>query len=326
MAGHKNSKSYPAGGTGMSPAAESLTQLPLHLTAILCLLALQDDLSRTALLDGLNQLEISPASHRRMKPDEMAEALKVLAARGWLQAADNRWRLTPGRENAVYLYMVTHPSAWGGDRSRPGYILRSEKSRLWYALLAGDGGALHLAEVMTHPGWSPRAHPAFLLLADGDGRQAFSLLGADIQTTLLAGFLEEACYSLSDCTIQYHHACTFSDAQGTTPPALREPLALQALWRDDAERLRRIAGEGELPPAVTGWAALCRGDTEAALEAYSLLVSRYRKTTRKRKLHLPPLPAMMSALTLLARHQPEHTPVLRELAHHAILIRQQNNR
>ncbi|KGT87106.1 hypothetical protein NG99_23955 [Erwinia typographi] len=120
MAGHKNSKSYPAGGTGISPEAGSLTQLPLHLTAILCLLALQDDLSRTALLDGLNQLEISPAAHRRMKPDEMAEALKVLAARGWLQAADNRWRLTPGRENAVYLYMVTHPSAWGGDRSRPG--------------------------------------------------------------------------------------------------------------------------------------------------------------------------------------------------------------
>ncbi|KGT91289.1 serine/threonine protein kinase [Erwinia typographi] len=309
----------------MSPEAESLRSLPLHLAAILCLLALQDDLAKTALLDGLHQLEISPVSTRSMNAADMAEALRMLTARGWLRTVDNRWHLTTGHENAVYLYMVTHPSVWGGsgqpgDHSRLRNTLRSEKARLWYALLAGDSGALslHLPEVMTHPGYAPRTHPAFLLLADGDGRLAFSLLEPGIQTTLLASFLDDACRRLSDCTALYQYACAFSDAQGTTPSALREPLALQAIWRDDRDRLERIVGEGELPPAVTGWAALCQGDREAALEAYRLLVSQYRRATRKRRLLLPPLPAMMTALTLLAGHQPEYTPTLRELAQYAV--------
>ncbi|STW38645.1 Uncharacterised protein [Klebsiella pneumoniae] len=82
---------------------------------------------------------------------------------------------------------------------------------------------------------------------------------------------------LTECSALYQYACTFSDARSTTSPALREPLALQALWRGDQGRLDQIAGEGELSPTVTGWMALCRGQKDTALEAYRLLVSQYRQ-------------------------------------------------
>ncbi|RYM64419.1 hypothetical protein BSQ98_10160 [Serratia liquefaciens] len=166
---------------------------------------------------------------------------------------------------------------------------------MWHALLAGDEATLpqYLDEWMTNSGYAPPAHPAVQLLADEAGRHTFALLNEAIQTALLASFLNDACYRLSDCSALYQYACIFSDARSTTPPALREPLALQALWRDDQDRLDQIAGEGELPPTVTGWMALCRGQKDAALEAYRQLVSQYRKATRKRKLHLPPLPALV---------------------------------
>ncbi|MBB1585164.1 ATP-dependent helicase, partial [Serratia sp. OS31] len=191
---------------------------------------------------------------------------------------------------------------------------------MWHALLAGDEAALpqHLDEWMPHPGYAPQAHPAFQLLADEAGRHTFALLNEGIQIALLANFLVDACYRLTECSALYQYACTFSDAGSTTPPALREPLALQVLWRGDHNRLDQIRGEGELPPTVTGWIALSRGQKDAALDAYRLLVSQYRKATRKRKLHLPPLPSMMAALTLLANHEPAYTATLRELAHHAI--------
>jgi hypothetical protein len=160
-------------------------------------------------------------------------------------------------------------------------------------------------------GVCPQEHPAFQLLDDEAGRHTFALLNEEIQITLLASFLVDACYRLTECTALYHYAGTFSDARGATPSALREPLAMQALWRGDLGRLERMTGEGELPPTVTGWMALCRGQKDAALGAYRLLVSQHRKATRKRKLHLPPLLAMMAALTLLANHEPAYTSTLR---------------
>jgi hypothetical protein len=176
---------------------------------------------------------------------------------------------------------------------------------MWHALRAGDEAALpqYLDEWMTHPGYAPQAHPAFQLLANEAGRHTFALLNEEIQIALLASFLVDADYRLSECSALYQYACTFSDARSTTPPALR----VQALWRGDQGRLDQIAGEGELPPTVTGWIALCRGQKDAVLEAYRLLVSQYRKATRKRKLYLPPLPSMMVALTLLANHEPAYT-------------------
>jgi superfamily II DNA or RNA helicase len=318
MTGHKNTPSR------ADSAETGIAHLPIPLTAILCQLALHDDLAKSALLDNLHQLEISPVAHRRMNPADMAEALKVLLAQGWLQEMNNRYHLA-GHDNVVYRYMVTHPAVWGASPQHPGYLrllsgLRTRRARLWHALLAGDEIALpqYLDEWMTQPGYAPQAHPAFQLLTDEAGRHTFALLNEAIQIALLASFLVDAGYRLTECSSLYRYACTFSDARSTTPPALREPLALQALWRGDHNRLDQIKGEGELPPTVTGWIALSRGQKDAALEAYRQLISQYRKATRKRKLHLPPLPSMMAALTLLANHEPAHTPTLRELAHHAI--------
>lgn len=321
MTEHK--KTLPHADNAEPPEA-GIAHLPLPLTAILCQLALHDDLAKSALLDNLHQLEISPVAHRRMNPADMAEALSILLAQGWLQEMNNRYHLA-GHDNVVYRYMATHPAVWGASPHHPGHSrllsgLRTRRARMWHALLAGDEAALpqHLDEWVTHPGHASQAHPAFQLLADEAGRHTFALLNEAIQIALLASFLVDVCYRLSECSAIYQYACTFSDARGTTPPALREPLALQALWRGDHNRLDQIRGEGELPPTVTGWIALSRGQKDAALEAYRLLVSQYRKATRKRKLHLPPLPSMMAALTLLANHEPAYTATLRELAHHAI--------
>ncbi|OCN20739.1 serine/threonine protein kinase [Serratia marcescens] len=318
MTGHKNTSSC------ADNAETGIAHLPLHLTAILCQLALHDDLAKSSLLDNLHQLEISPVAHRRMNPADMADALKILLAQGWLQEMNNRYHLA-GHDNVVYRYMVTHPAVWGACPQHPGHSrllsgLRTRRARMWHALLAGDEVALpqHLDEWMTHPGYAPQAHPAFQLLADEAGRHTFALLNEAIQIALLTSFLVDACYRLTECSAIYQYACTFSDARSTTQPALREPLALQALWRGDHNRLDQIRGEGELPPTVTGWIALSRGQKDAALDAYRRLVSQYRKATRKRKLHLPPLPSMMAALTLLANHEPAYTATLRELAHHAI--------
>jgi len=74
-------------------------------------------------------------------------------------------------------------------------------------------------------------------LADEAGRHTFALLNEVIQIVLLASFIVDACYRLSECSAIYQYACTFSDARSTTPPALREPLALQALWRGDHNHL-----------------------------------------------------------------------------------------
>ncbi|MBB1585163.1 hypothetical protein [Serratia sp. OS31] len=65
MTGHKNTPSR------ADNAETGIAYLSLHLTAILCQLAL---------LDNLHQLDISPVAHRRMNPADMADALKILLA------------------------------------------------------------------------------------------------------------------------------------------------------------------------------------------------------------------------------------------------------
>lgn len=231
MTEHK--KTLPHADNAETPEA-GIAHLPVHLTAILCQLALHDDLAKSALLDNLHQLEISPVAHRRMNPADMADALKILLAQGWLQDMNNRYHLA-GHDNVVYRYMATHPAVWGASPHHPGHSrlfsgLRTRRARMWYALLAGDEAALpqYLDEWITNPGYSPQAHPAFQLLADEAGRQTFALLNEGIQIALLASFLVDAGYRLTECSALYQYACTFSEARSTTPPALREPLALQA--------------------------------------------------------------------------------------------------
>lgn len=303
---------------------EAVAGLPHHLTAILCQLALLGELSKTALLDNLHVLNISPVSHRRMNAADITDALELLLAQGWLQKVDTRWRLAHGHENTVFLWLLTHPDARRTvlESTGPFHLrgaLRPDRSRLWMAVLAGDTATLspRLAEWMAGYDYVFADHPAASLFADDAGRRVFSLLDEEVRTLLLATALSDASNRLSECTDLWSFACEEVSAQATVPDMLRGPLAQQALWRDERERLNKLEGEG-LPLPVAGWISLCRGDREEAMGVYRQLVSQYRKATRKRRLYLPPLTSIMAALTLLTRDEPSHTATLREVARHAI--------
>ncbi|MGX5056531.1 hypothetical protein ACWKX9_23210 [Enterobacter asburiae] len=307
------------------PHVTAVAQLPPHFSAILCQLALMGEMSKTALRDNLHILGISPASHRRMNSAEMDDALAFLQLQGWLQKTNTRWRLIPGCENPVFLWLLTQPDA--RDRVLKNTTafhlrgsLRPDRSRLWTAILTGDTVRLPqcLAEWMAGFDYGFSTHPAVSLFADDAGRDIFIRLHKDMQTLLLATALNDACYRLSDCSNIWLFARDYVSALPVVPDALCGPMALQALWRDERELLDKLEKTGALSPVVTGWTALYRGDREGAMEAYRQMVGQYRKTTRKRKLHLPPLQSVMAALMLLTRDEPEHTLTLRELTLHAI--------
>jgi hypothetical protein len=107
-------KKTPSRADNTDAPEAGIAHIPLPLTAIICQLALHDDLAKSALLDNLHQLEISPVAHRRMNPTDMAEVLKILLAQGWLQEMNNRYHLAD-HDNVVYRYMVTHPAIWGAS-------------------------------------------------------------------------------------------------------------------------------------------------------------------------------------------------------------------
>ncbi|KAF1011527.1 MAG: RNA polymerase-associated protein RapA [Pseudomonas fluorescens] len=297
-------------------------QFPPHLITVLCLLALLGELSKSALLENMHALGVSPAPQRRMNPAEMADVLDVLQGRGWLQKKDHYWHLTPGHDNAVFLHLLTHRDIWQKMQQCTAPmrgVLRPERARLWLAILAGDADRLshHLAEWMSGYDYVPTSHPVARLFADDAGRQVLSLLDGDVQALLLATFLSDACYRLNDCTDIWQFACDHLEAQTVIPEVMRGPMALQALWRDERGLLDKLAGDS-LPLSVTGWTALCRGDKEGAMAVYLQLATEYRKATRKRKLQLPPLPAMMVALTLLTREEPAHARALSDLTRYAV--------
>lgn len=302
--------------------AQAIEQFPSHHAAILCQLALMGEMSKSALLNNLYILGISPASHRRINAAEMGEALEILLSGGWLQQVESRWALAPGYENTVFLYLLTYPAIWRKLQAHPvhtylGSAPRPDRARLWMTILSGDGITLprYLAEWMFSYDYVSAMHPITHLFADDAGRLVFSLLDTDVQTLLLATFLNDACLRLNDCTTIWQYTCDYVDALPAIPAVLQAPLALQALWRDDRVMLDRLAGEN-LPASVSGWMALCRGDLAGAMEAYRQCAAEYRKATRKRKLYLAPMPAMMVALTLITREEPAHAATLKELAHH----------
>jgi|GEM_PF-5821413 hypothetical protein len=106
MTEHRNT---PSRTDNTDAPAVDLASLPVHLMVILCQLAL---------LDNLHQLEVGPVAHRRMNPADMAEALSLLLAQGYV----------------VYRYMVTHPAVWGARRNtssvkRPAYTQGPDVAR-----------------------------------------------------------------------------------------------------------------------------------------------------------------------------------------------------
>ena len=310
--------------TPLPPMTEAVARLPHHMAVILCQLALLGELSKTALLDNLHILDISPVSHRRMNSAEITWALDLLLEQGWLQKAETRWKLAPGHENAVFLWLRMQPDAHRvlQENASPLYLrgaLRPGRSRLWLSVLAGDTATLplRLAEWMNAYDYDCATHPAISLFGDDAGRRLFSLLDSDVQTILLATALSDAGYQLSDCTNIWLFARDHANTHAMIPDMLRGPLALQALWRDERDLLNKLES-GNLPLPVAGWIALCRGDREAAMEVYRQLVSQYRKATRKRRLHLPPLTSIMAALTLLTSDESPHTATLHELTLHAV--------
>lgn len=310
--------------TSQTFMAEAVAGLPHHLAAILCQLALLGELSKTALLDNLHVLDIRTISHRRMNAADITDALEFLLAHGWLKKTDTRWKLAPGHENAVFLWLLTHPDARRAvlESTGPFHLrgsLRPARSRLWIAVLSGDVIALPqcLAEWMDGYDYVFADHPAASLFADDAGRRVFSLLNGEIRTLLLATALSDAGNRLSECTNIWRFACDDAGIQASVPDMLRGPLALQALWRDERELLDKLE-HGGLPLPVAGWLALCRGDREEAMEVYRQLVSQYRKATRKRRLYLPPLTSIMAALTLLTSDEPAHATTLSEVTRHAV--------
>jgi SNF2 family DNA or RNA helicase len=303
---------------------EAVAGLPHHLAAILCQLALLGELSKTALLDNLHVLNISPVGHRRMSGADITSALELLHAQGWLQKTDTRWKLAPAYENAAFLWLLMQPDVHRTvlDSTGPFHLrgaLRPERTRLWMAVLAGDATALpqRLAEWMARYDYVFANHPAASLLADDAGRRVFSRLNEEVRTLLLATALSDASNRLSECTDIWRFTCDDVSAQTPVPDMLRGPLALQALWRDERELLNKLEHDG-LPLPVAGWISLCRGDREGAMEVYRQLVSQYRKATRKRQLYLPPLTSIMAALTLLTRDEPSYTATLRDITRHAV--------
>lgn len=298
-------------------------QFPPHLTTVLCLLALLGELSKSALLENMQSLGISPAPQRRMNPAEMADVLDVLQGKGWLQKRDHYWYLTPGHDNAVFLYLLTHRDIWQKMQqcTEPMRgVLRPERGHLWLAILAGDADRLshHLAEWMSGYDYVSTSHPVARLFADDAGRQVFFLLAGDVQALLLATFLSDACYRLNDCTDIWRFTCDHIETLPTIPDVLRGPLALQALLRDERVLLDKLSSDS-LPLSTTGWTALWRGDKEGAMAVYLQLATQYRKAMRKLQLPpLPPLPAMMVALTLLTREEPAHARALSDLTRYAV--------
>lgn len=145
---------------------EAVAGLPHHLAAILCQLALLEELSKTALLDNLHVLNISPVSHRRMNTADITDALELLLEQGWLQKVDTRWKLAHGHENAVFLWLLTHPDARLTvlEDTGPFHLrgaLRPDRSRLWMAVLSGESITLpqRLAEWMAGYDYVFADHP-----------------------------------------------------------------------------------------------------------------------------------------------------------------------
>lgn len=301
---------------------------PSHLIAILCQLALLGELSKSVLLDNMHILGISPVIHRRMNGSEITNALNILQKRGWLKKADTRWRLAPGHENPVFLYLLTHTDIWCTVQqmgARNGALnlrgaLRPERGLLWYAILTGDINTLpqHLGNSMSSYDYVSASHPVACLFSDDAGKKVFSILNDDVQTLLLASFLNDASYRLSDCKDIWLFARSYATAQPAIQEVLAGPLAFQALLRDDRELLNTLTSANNLPFSVIGWIALFQGNKEKAMETCRQLMGQYRKTTRKRKLNLPPLPAMMVALTLLTQEEPEHVKTLNSLTRYSV--------
>jgi len=310
--------------TSQAFMTETVSGLPHHHAAILSQLALLGELSKTALLDNLHVLDIRTVSHRRMNAAEITDALEFLLAQGWLQKTDTRWKLAPGHENPVFLWLLTQPDARRVvlETSGPFHLrgaLQPDRSRLWMAVLNGDVITLpqRLAEWMAGYDYVFADHPAASLFVDDAGRRVFALLNEEVRTLLLATALNDASDRLSDCSDIWRFARDDVSAQASVPDMLRGPLALQALWRDEREVLSKLEGGG-LPLPVAGWISLCHGDRDGAMEVYRQLVSQYRKTTRKRRLYLPPLTSVMVALTLLTRDEPSHATTLSEVTRHAV--------
>ncbi|XYX40910.1 hypothetical protein WKI72_06255 [Candidatus Erwinia dacicola] len=83
-------------------------------------------------------------------------------------------------------------------------------------------------------------HPAVSLFADDAGRDIFIRLDKNMQTLLLATALSDACYQLSDCTNIWLFARDYVSVLPVIPDALCDPLAQQALWRDERALLDKL--------------------------------------------------------------------------------------
>ncbi|MDU4001566.1 DEAD/DEAH box helicase [Pluralibacter gergoviae] len=312
--------------TSHGHGADTIAGLPYHFTVLLSQLALLGELSRTALLENVHLLGISPTGDRRMSTAEVSDALERLRAQGWVQKTGTRWALTPGLENSVFLWLLTQPEArkaiLGGPQPLPLYlrgVTQPDRALLWTAILSGNVTVLPalLAKNAAYFDYFDAVDPTVTLFTDDAGQRVFTLLNEEVQSLLLATALNDASYRLSDCQPIWQFARAQALSHKRIAELLHGPLALQALLRNDRELLTHLTANG-LPLSVAGWFCLYRGDPAGATEVHRQLLGQYRKITRSRQLHLPPLASVRVALTLLPSDKPADIKTLREVTRQAV--------
>jgi len=290
---------------------DTFAQFSFHQSMLLYLLAVMGSLSKTAFMAALNAFESKP---QRINHPELDAVLDDLLQSGWIAQVENRWQLTPDHENTVILLLLSHPDVLhtvlencSAYRTKVADI---HQTLMWMSALAGMVNQLteHLLRWRYKKDFRPEEHPAFRLSSDDAGRQAFALLNEDVQILLLSTALIDASEQFKVSPEFWQFARDYATALPEIPEMLKESLSLEAAWRDD-----HVFLENELPPAAQCWLALYQGDRESAMLAWQQVVKQIRKITGRRKLKLPPELAILAAITLFTRSEPQQPTELLEL-------------
>ncbi len=291
--------------------ADILSQFSFHHSMLLNLLAVMGPLSKTAMMAALNAFESKP---RRINHPELDAILDDLQQSDWIAQVDQRWQLTTDHENHVILRLLSQPdvlhTVLDNCDAFHNKVTDLRKTLMWMSALAGilDKLTEHLIHWRTYRDFNPEEHLAIRLSADDAGKQAFALLNKDVQILLLSTALIDASEQFKVSPEFWQFARDYASALPEIPEMLKQSLAIEAVWRDEC-----TLQESELPPAAQCWLALYQGNCELAVQAWQQVVKQMRKATGKRKLHLPPVLAILYALILFTRTEPQQPTELIEL-------------
>ncbi|WP_336777442.1 DEAD/DEAH box helicase [Pantoea sp. USHLN256] len=291
--------------------ADTFASFSFHQSMLLNLLAVMAPLSKTAIMAALNAFDSKPC---RINHPELDALLEEFQQAGLIALVEQRWQLTKNYENKVVLQLLRHPEVLHAVLDHCSTyrtkVVDIHKTLMWMSALAGmmDQLTEHTIRWRYYGNFQLDDHPAIKLIADEAGREAFTLLHHDVQILLLSTALSDASEQFKVSPQLWQFARNFAAALPNIPGMMIDALALEALWRDDRDFLKT-----ELPYAAQCWLALYQGETQSAMQAWQLLVKQLRKLTGKRKLQLPPELAILAAITLFSRTEPQQPTELLEL-------------